>query len=214
MNSPRLSVTKFFNHTLSLHRLTSNSLQLRNSRGYVLLTTNTELSLSVTLRSTVSQPVCLGIKHPTGAYDQIFITVRQLRVCWCGALSLMIGRVCGLQLLLALAKAVNFGSDSRGTGDHILLSQIRGFSLRRFLRLAGLQWRDSTPSSHGINSELKYTESYFPSARTTHRKLSRGTDHIENTNSYIVACWYVFTEPLPRNGLHNPVVLLLLACIT
>jgi hypothetical protein len=29
-----------------------------------------------------------------------------------------------------------------------------------------------------------------------------------------VACWYVFTEPLPRNGLHNPVVLLLHACIT
>jgi hypothetical protein len=28
---------------------------------------------------------CLWIKHPSGAYDQIFITVRQLRVCWCGA---------------------------------------------------------------------------------------------------------------------------------
>jgi hypothetical protein len=37
---------------------------------------------------TLSQPVCLGIKHPTGAYEQIFITVGQLRVCWCGALSL------------------------------------------------------------------------------------------------------------------------------
>jgi hypothetical protein len=33
------------------------------------------LSLSLILRPTVSRSVCLGIKHPSGAYDQIFITV-------------------------------------------------------------------------------------------------------------------------------------------
>jgi hypothetical protein len=38
--------------------------------------------------------------HPSGAYDQIFITVKQLRVCWCGAHSLTRGRVCRLQLQL------------------------------------------------------------------------------------------------------------------
>jgi hypothetical protein len=76
------------------------------------------------LQPMVSHPVCLGIKHPFGAYDQIFITVRQLWVCWCGALPLMRGRVCHLQLLLALASAVILGLKSHGSHDHILLSQI------------------------------------------------------------------------------------------
>jgi hypothetical protein len=39
------------------------------------------LNLSLMLRPTVSRPVCLGIKPPSEACDQILITVRQLRVC-------------------------------------------------------------------------------------------------------------------------------------
>jgi hypothetical protein len=39
--------------------------------------------------------------------------------------SLMGGRVCRLQLLLALGSAVVLGSESHGTHIHILLSQIR-----------------------------------------------------------------------------------------
>jgi hypothetical protein len=57
------------------------------------------------LRPTVSRPVRFGTKHPPGTYEQIFITVRQLR-----ALPLKKRRVCHLQQMLALSRAVIFGS--------------------------------------------------------------------------------------------------------
>jgi hypothetical protein len=115
--------------------------------------------LSLMLRPTVSWPVPLGIMHPSGAYGQILITLRQLRVCWCGAFSLTRGRVCSLQLLLALISAVILWSESLRNRDHILLSQIRDFPFRRLLRLAGLRWRYSTPPPHG-NSLLVCSESH------------------------------------------------------
>jgi hypothetical protein len=64
------------------------------------------------------------------------------------ALSLTRGRICPLQLLLALTSAVILCSESRGTRDHILLSQIWDFPFRRLVRLAGLRWRYSNPPPH------------------------------------------------------------------
>jgi hypothetical protein len=89
------------------------------------------------------------------------------------------GWFCHFQLLLGLASAVIFRSESHGTHDHILLSQIRdtpnlegqvpvfisplfrgdlvippgtGFPFRRLLRLAGLRWKYSNPPPHGLTN--------------------------------------------------------------
>jgi hypothetical protein len=88
---------------------------------------NLSLDLSLVLRPTVSRPVYLGIKHPTGAYDQIFITVRQLRVCWFRALFLTRGRVCpspmGLVIIFYSLRFETFlfvaSYDSQGYGGDI-----------------------------------------------------------------------------------------------
>jgi hypothetical protein len=97
-----------------------------------------------------------------------FYYYHTLRVCWCGVPSLTRGRVCHLQLLLALANVVILGSESHRT-HHILLFQIldfpnleggpgpciyspweqgspvmppdTGFSFHCLLWFAGLQWR-------------------------------------------------------------------------
>jgi hypothetical protein len=92
------------------------------------------------------------IKHPFGSYDQIFFTVRQLRVCWCGALSLTRERVCSSQLLLVLASIVILGSESHGTRDHFYCLRFDISLFHRLLRLSGLRWRYSTPSHHGRES--------------------------------------------------------------
>jgi hypothetical protein len=89
-----------------------------------------------------------------GLTTRSLLHVWQLRSCSCGAPSLTRGRVCPLYMLLALDSEVFLGSESLGTWDHILLSQIWDFPFRRLLRLAGSRWRYSAPPPHGEGNVL------------------------------------------------------------
>jgi hypothetical protein len=151
--------------------------------------------VEVKLRPTVSWRVRRGVRHPSRTRDQFLflleIFFRQLRVCYFVAPSLTRGRICNLLLLLLLdPRPVPLGSESRGTQDHILLSQFlrlpqpgrpgphiyipqeqggpvippgTGFPFHRLLRLTRLRWRYSIPPSHGMM--LMRTRSIFKACR-------------------------------------------------
>jgi hypothetical protein len=76
-----------------------NLIQKRNLKIEV------EVEVEFKLRPTVSRPVLLGVRHPTGTSDKFFfllqIFFKQLRVCYFVAPSLTKGRVCNVVLLLA-----------------------------------------------------------------------------------------------------------------
>jgi hypothetical protein len=90
-------------------------------------------------------------RAPSVAHDWIFITLWQLRSCFHGAPSLKRGQVCLLYMLLALASVVLLGSESLGTCEHLLLSQVWEFPFRRLLWLAGSWWRYSNLPPHRLN---------------------------------------------------------------
>jgi hypothetical protein len=99
------------------------------------------------------ESVRLGAK-PLEVHDQRFFQTNPWGCSPYVTSSLTRRWVSRLQLLLALASAVIFGSESRGTRDHILLSQIWDFPFRRLLRLAGLRWRYSTPPPLMLRSRV------------------------------------------------------------
>jgi hypothetical protein len=138
-------------------------------------------------------------KHVVDIWDRwILITVRESQISWWGAFSLTWGRVCRLHSLLVLASAVILGSESRGTHNHILLSLIRdshnlegqdlviifprnrvaqlyhpgtGFPFRRFLRLAGLQWRYSNLPPRGVHYNIQLVQLITPRNAQRRKRL-------------------------------------------
>jgi hypothetical protein len=126
-------------------------------------------------------------RAPSGAHDLIFITVWQLLSCFCGAPSLTRGRVWLLYMLLVFASAVFLGSESLGTRDHILLSQIWDFPFRRLLRLAGSRWRYTIPPPHGDSAWI---------APVVFKTTPRHGPH----GKRLPYCWEFVIEPLHSSG--------------
>jgi hypothetical protein len=126
----------------------------------------------------------------------------------------------GLSFTIApgLASAVIFGSESHGTRDHILLSQIRDFPFRR-LGLAGIRWRYRPRLHTGMNYVSLYNLVRTGNRASTERFVCcivriRCHGNVLPQETYIVWEWTILvvrlsdtlvvlqtcvSKPLPRN---------------
>jgi hypothetical protein len=133
------------------------------------------------------------------------------------------GRVCRIQLLLVLASAVVLGSESRGTHDHILLSQIRdspnpedqipvlSYNPRHRVHFSSPPTNRRACTIYSLRSlgteciENTSTNRYSIAALRSYR-----TDRVENSDFQLLHCCMlevcciattrVFVKPFPSNS--------------
>jgi hypothetical protein len=139
---------------------------------------NNFLKSEIMLQLTVSRPACLGVGYSSWPHEQIFVTVRQLRIYWRESPSLTRGLVWSLYFPLGLGRFFS-GSSPAGLMTVFTVSKSRlsqpggqcsylylprtglpsytpgtGFLFLLFLRLAGLRCRYLTRLQTGWNTIL------------------------------------------------------------
>jgi hypothetical protein len=109
---------------------------------------------------TVSRPIRLGVGHPFGVHDQIFLFPFFCRTI---ALIFILGRPLSREDGSVFCSAICQWSESWRTHNHALLSHLR---LLGSLSVAsydsqGLWWKYSNPPPHGVGLLLKYWQAIF-----------------------------------------------------
>jgi hypothetical protein len=135
----------------------------RRIPGHILNFLERRLSLRLMLRPTISRPVYLWINHPSGTYDQIYYCQIVAGLLMWDALS---DERTGLSFSIVAGPRQRSHSQVQVPWDSRPLSQIRDFSFRRLLRLAGLRWRYSILPPHEWITTLLYVTSRRPEYRS------------------------------------------------